>query len=154
MKFLLSLLLPSLLLAACAPAPSSPPQAAPQQVDLAGVRQQLARLPGAEVQEQPLAFSYPGQVLFGDGAVLPMPGGPKLLDPLAAFLKQNRQLVWQVEVRAETEQGPAYDQTLAEKRSELLASYLLSKGAELKNLHFQPEASAGAPLSLLLVTEQ
>jgi outer membrane protein OmpA-like peptidoglycan-associated protein len=152
MNFLLSLLL--ILLAACAPAPSGSPKA-PQQVDLSGLRQQLALLPGVEVQEEPLAFSYPEQVMFGKGAVLPMPGGPTLLDPLAAFLKHNPQLVWQVEVRAQTDQGQAYDQALAEKRSELLATYLLSKGAELKNLHFQPRASAGVPLELrLAVTEK
>ncbi len=162
MKFLFWLLL--ILLTACAAKPSSDPQAsssvrasqvsAKAKSENETLREQLKNLPGAALQQEPLGFSYPDQVMFGKGAVLPLPGGPKLLDPLAEMLKQNPELAWQVAVRAKTEHGQSYDQALAEKRSELLATYLLSKGAELGKLDFQPDAAVGDPLVFTLKTDQ
>ena len=164
MRLLVWLLLMALL-AACTPgggvpapaevrAPAAAKGPQPGQVDLAALTLQLEQLPGVEVQPQPLTFRYPQERLFGTGAVLPLPGGPPLLDPLARFLRQQPGLRWQVKVRARTDLGRAYDQALAEKRSALLARYLLSKGAELRQLDLQPAAEAGAPVEFILITTQ
>ena len=147
MRYLLLGLL--LLLGACAPVKTTPPAKG------ASLLPQLSQLPGALVTSAATpGFSYPDQVMFARYAVLPMPGGPQLLNPLAQFLTQNPQLSWQVEVRAQTTYGAEYDQLLAEKRSELLASYLLSKGVDLRGLSFQPVAGAGAQLVFTLVTDK
>lgn len=127
-----------LLLTSCIP-PSGPP---PVKFDRVALSAQLAELPGVRVSpDAELQFSYPAQSLFGFGAVLPLPGGTRLLDPLAAFLLRNPGLRWQVDVQVKTEYGTDYDQTLAEKRSELLATYLLIKGVDLGELQFQPAAA-------------
>ena len=135
-----------LLLVACAVSTVVPRAA----VDPAALATELSRLPGAAVSREPLRFSYPGEVLFGRGAVLPMPGGIGLLDPLAEFFLRHPGPAWQVELRVQTEHGHDYDQSLAEKRSELLATYLLHKGVDLSRLFFQPEAAAGQPLVFTL----
>ncbi len=143
MKYLFAGLL--LLLTSCAP-PKPAGQLKHDQL-----LPQLSRLPGAVVAAtEPASFSYPAEVMFGSYAVLPLPGGPKLLNPLAGFLKQNPQLLWRVDIRAQTGYGAGYDQALAEKRSELLASYLLSKGVDLKGLSFQPAAAVGDQLVFTL----
>ncbi len=136
------------LLVGCVPQPTKKPEA---KIDVTTMTQQLIQLPGVSIPTgQPISFSYPEQVMFGTGAVLPMPGGPKLLEPLAEFLKQNPGAKWDVVVRAQTIHGVEYDQALAEKRSELLASYLLSKGVELGRLSFQPDTADGDPLVFTL----
>lgn len=146
MRYLLLGLL--LLLGACAPVKTAAPAKGESLLP------QLLQLPGAVVATAATpGFSYPDQVMFARYAVLPMPGGPKLLNPLAQFLIQNPQLSWQVEVRAQTTYGADYDQLLAEKRSELLASYLLSKGVDLHALSFQPIAGPGEQLIFTLLTQ-
>ena len=92
--------------------------------------------------------------MYASGAVLPLPGGTSLLDPLAAFFQRNPGLSWRVDVKAATVHGSAYDQNLAEKRSELLATYLLSKGVALAELDFIPEAGPGQPLVFTLTSSQ
>lgn len=149
MQYLLAGLL--LLLVSCAPATTVRQANSEKQVNSEKLLVPLSQLPGVVASAtEPLSFSYPEQVMFGTHAVLPMPGGPKLVNPLAQFLKQNPQLSWQVDIRVRTIYGVAYDQALAEKRSELLASYLLSKGVNLQNLHFQPTAAAGDQLVFTL----
>ena len=134
-----------LLLSACAPAKST------KQTNTDTLLPIVSQLPGAVVTTaEGFRFSYPEQVMFGTHAVLPMPGGPKLLNPLAEFLKQNPELVWLIDVRVQTIYGLEYDQALAEKRSELLASYLMSKGVDLQNLSFQPATEEGAQLVFTL----
>lgn len=119
--------------------------------DRATIITQLSTLPGAVVQSDGvLQFSYPEQALFGAGAVLPLPGGSKLLDPLAAFFLRHPGLLWQVDIQVGTGYGTAYDQALAEKRSELLATYLLSKGVDLAGLQFQPAATKEESLVFIL----
>ncbi len=137
-----------LFLVACTPA------SAPRAVTLVAVNlvQQLETLPGAVVTKDPLQFSYPDQSLFGAGAVLPLPGGTKVLDPLADFFLSNPGLNWLVDVRVWTGYGVDYDQTLAEKRSELLATYLLSKGVALDGIHFQPAAAERESLLFTLTS--
>ena len=143
MRFLLAILL--LLLVSCAPPKSA------TQSNRDNLLPQVSQLPGAVVANgEPLSFGYPAQVMFGTHAVLPMPGGPKLLNPLAEFLKQNPQVPWLVDVRVQTIYGDEYDQALSEKRSELLANYLLSKGVDLHNLYFQPSSSEGDQLVFTL----
>ncbi len=142
-RFAIALLL---LLSACTA--TAPPSVKNDSVTLL---EQLAALPGARVDaEEPLRFSYPEQTMFAAGAVLPLPGGPALLDPLAAFFQRNPGLSWRVDVRVATAHGSDYDQNLAEKRSELLATYLLSKEVALAELSFHPEAGPGQPLEFTL----
>jgi outer membrane protein OmpA-like peptidoglycan-associated protein len=147
MRYLLAGLL--LLLVSCAPPKSSKP------IDRETLLPQLSQLPGVVASAtEPLSFGYPEQVMFGSRAVLPMPGGPQLLNPLAQFLKQHPQTLWQVDLRVQTIYGAEYDQTLAEKRSELLASYLLSKGVNLQSLYFQPSFADGDPLVFTLMSNK
>lgn len=120
-------------------------------VDRGSMFEQLALLPGVSVTTgDGVQFSYPGEAMFGHAAVLPLPGGTALLDPLAEFFLRYPDLSWKVEVRAQTEHGELYDQNLADKRSELLATYLLSKGVTLQRLDFDPQAAAGQPLVFTL----
>jgi outer membrane protein OmpA-like peptidoglycan-associated protein len=148
-RFLSGLLL--LLLLSCTPPGGPAPGPVPEQVDKASILTQLAALPGVLIDSgDRLSFSYPDQAMFAAGAVLPLPGGTRVLDPLAAFLLRNPDLVWRVDVRAATRYGEDYDQNLAEKRSELIATYLLKKGVGLHNLHFHPAAVTGEPLVFTL----
>ena len=146
MRYLLLAVL--LLLGGCATSNTGPAAYQP-------LRNALTQLPGAvpTAGEIP-AFGYPGQVMFGTHAVLPMPGGPKLLNPLAEFLQQNSSFDWLVDVRVQTIHGADYDQLLAEKRSELLASYLQSKGVNLYKLHFQPSTDDGDQLVFTVKSSQ
>ena len=139
-----------LLLTACA---GTRPQAV--KIDHSTVLSQLEQLPGVQLETvEPVQFSYPAQTLFGAGAVLPLPGGTAILDPLAVFFQRNPGLKWRVSVQVQTAYGTTYDQHLAEKRSELLATYLLSKGVSLEDLQFHPEAAAGQPLVFTLTLPQ
>lgn len=127
-----------LLLMACA---TSAPRVV--KYDREALLAQLAQLPGVAVLAgEGVQFSYPAESMFGVGAVLPLPGGTGLLDPLAEFFLRNPGLPWSVDVRVKTDHGVDYDQMLAEKRSELLATYLLSKGVTLTDLYFQPAAAS------------
>ncbi len=140
-----------LLLTACA---ASAPRVVKYDRDV--LLAQLAQLPGAAVTGgDAVQFSYPDGAMFGVGAVLPLPGGTGLLDPLADFFLRNPGLPWSVDVQVKTAHGVDYDQNLAEKRSELLATYLLSKGVQLEDLHFQPATALEESLvfSLKLPTE-
>ena len=139
-----------LLLTACATTTTSGPRMGTVTLDPESLVTQLLKLPGAVVIKDPLQFSYPDQSLFGVGAVLPLPGGTKVLDPLGDFFLSNPGLNWQVDVQMQTGHGVEYDQTLAEKRSELLATYLLSKGVALEGLHFQPAAGESESLIFTL----
>lgn len=141
-----------LTLAACAPAPGGSAKM-PAAADL---QRQLQALPGAEIIAGPeeLAFRYPQQRMFGPGAVLPLPGGSALLDPLADFLKKHPQSSWRVDLPVQSGYGSDYDLALAEKRGELLASYLLSEGVELQRLSFQPRVGPGEPLTFVLLPPQ
>lgn len=122
-----------------------------KEVDRGSLLEQLALLPGAAIENgEPLQFGYPGAALFGSAAVLPLPGGTGVLDPLADFFLRFPELSWDVEVRARTAYGEDYDQNLAEKRSELLATYLLSRGVNLQRLYFSPLAGEGEPLIFTL----
>jgi hypothetical protein len=144
MKKLLTALL--LLLTACVADSSRT-----KKIDPALVLAQLAQLPGVTIESsQPPQFSYPEQTMFADGAVFPLPGGTPLLEPLALFLTSTSGS-WRADVRAKTTYGPEYDQLLAEKRSELLATYLSKKGVDLQLVTFYPQAAEGPPLTLTLI---
>ncbi|KIH77798.1 hypothetical protein SAMN05660860_01305 [Geoalkalibacter ferrihydriticus] len=148
MKPILILLL-SLLTACAAPLPDAP-VVAPPAASPAALTSALAALPGAELLDtDEIGIRYPGEVLFSSGAVLPLPGGVGLLDPLARFLVDYPGNRWALKVRAETEFGEEYDQRLAEGRAELLKRYLLRRGVAPGQLDWQIEAGAGAPLEVL-----
>lgn len=134
------------LLSACiaAPEPRRLANPAPDQL-----RARLALLPGAEVSgEGVIVVRYPGESLFASGAVLPLPGGAAVLDPLADLLRSFPQLRWQGTVRAGTAGHGEYDLALAEKRTELLNRYFARRGVALEQLTLRPEASSGPSLEL------
>lgn len=143
-------LLMVLSLSGCAPPGlgSTAPLRSPS-VDTAGLRREMANLPGARVgEEEPPVTSYPGEVLFAEGAAVPLAGGTALLDPLAAFMAARPDIRWQVTVRARTGQGEENDLALAAKRAELLTRYLEAKGVPAARLDVTADAAEGAPLEL------
>ncbi|WP_305041498.1 hypothetical protein [Geoalkalibacter sp.] len=139
------------LLTACAaptttPAPSAP--AAPLAVPVATLVPALAALPGAEALEGEVGVGYPGEVLFAAGAVLPLPGGLELLDPLAEVLHAHPGNRWSLRVRAATEHGKDYDLALAEGRAGLLQRFFTRRGISAERLDWQVAAEDGAPLEV------
>lgn len=117
----------------------------------AELRASAGRLPGVEIAAgEPLTLRYPGQVLFSEGAALPLAGGVEMLDPLAAWLAAAGQSRWRGTVRAVTGVSPEYDRQLAEKRAELLGRYFANRGIPAERLKLQAEGGAGAPFELEL----
>ncbi len=103
-----------------------------------------AALPGAEVGAgELLSIRYPGQVLFSEGAALPLAGGTGILEPLATFLAGHRASRWQGTVRAATGVSAEYDLQLAEKRAELLGLYFNNRGLGADRLTLRAEAGGG-----------
>ncbi|WP_429885975.1 hypothetical protein [Geoalkalibacter halelectricus] len=148
MKPALVLLLLALLAACAAPAPERPAAPPPPPV-VQTPAQALAALPGAEpLDDEAVGIRYPGEILFGSGAVLPLPGGPDLLDPLAELLAAHPGSRWLLRVRAATELGDAYDERLAAERAEILARYLTRRGVAAERLEWRIEAGEGAPLEV------
>lgn len=138
-----------LALFACAPPPPGPP--APPVIDLVALRSELAALPGCRVEKgEPLALSYPGEVLFADAAVLPLPGGPALLDPLAEFLLTHPELRWHGTVQAHTGFSAGYDARLARKRAGTLLRYLMQRGVPADRVTLEGQEGEGPPLRLVL----
>ena len=146
------LILAALLAACAAPAPQPPAAEAPApravQKDLSA---EMAQLPGITVvAEEPLRGAYPGETLFAAGAVLPLPGGMEMLEPLAEFLRRHPETRWTMQVRAATEFSTDYDRSLAQTRAELLRRYFTRKGLDMQRFEFMAEAGEGAALELRL----
>jgi len=146
-----------LLSSGCVPsAPVTQPSAAseaPSQAvtELAQWLKGFEALPGATlatVEGRP-ALYYAGETLFAQGAVLPLPGGGALLDPLAEAMRSTPGGRWQVKVAAHSGEGPAYDQRLAAKRGELLMIYLTRRGVERERLEVVVDLAAEAPVTLV-----
>ena len=147
MRSIILLLLSVSLFACVAPAPP------PVVRDPAVLRRQMEALPGAAVgPDETLRVSYPGEVLFAQGAALPLPGGTAVLDPLAALLVSHSEARGRVTVRARTEISAEYDRSLAQKRAELLERYFRNRGIPEGRLSFTTEAGDGPPLELTLET--
>jgi hypothetical protein len=135
---------------ACVPA--GPP--APVPLDVAAISAAAAALPGVRIDSvDPLSLSYPGEILFARGAVLPLPGGPALLDSLAALIAAEPRGRWRGTVRAGGE-SPLYDLALAEKRRELLERYLQGRGVQTGIVTLVAVAEEGPPLELTLLGNQ
>lgn len=130
-----------LLLAACAVQPEKPPELSRQTVADA--------LPGANVSEDGLQISYPGNNLFAEGSVLPLPGGMAVLEPLVNLLNNNRQFGVVVTVRS-SGHDEEYDKLLANKRLQLLETIFLNRGLEEERLQMNAASEAGAPLEIAL----
>jgi outer membrane protein OmpA-like peptidoglycan-associated protein len=146
------LILVTLLAACAAPTPQPPAAEAPAsmavQEDLAA---EMAQLPGISVvAEGPLRGAFPGATLFAAGAVLPLPGGMEMLEPLAEFLRRHPDTRWTMQVRAATEFSTDYDRSLAQTRAELLLRYFTRKGLDMQRFEFTAEAGEGATLGLRL----
>ncbi len=129
-----------LLLSACAPPPAEVPELPAEK---------LQTLPGALVSDDGLVISYPGNVLFANGSVLPLPGGMTLLDPLVALLIEQRDYRAEVTVRS-SGHGVEYDRQLAEKRAELLERICRNRGLEESRVQFTAAAGGGPPLEITL----
>lgn len=140
--------------AGCAPVgPSTSPPVAPEpppRVDLQQLRQRLGALPGVTLvqREDEVLARYDGETLFSRGAALPFPRGSELLDPLAGLMRETVIGFWRLEVSAEAGEGESYDRVLAEKRREILNTYLVRRG--LASDRFEVVAGPGeAPLSVI-----
>ena len=155
MKLRLTLLLfPLLLLACAAPPPPAPPAAPEVRLDPAALRNEAAALPGVDVAAaEPLTLSYPGAALFAEGAVLPLPGGTAVLDPLVAFLLAHPELHWAGTVRSGAAASQTYGAELAEKRLELLARFFRGRGVAAGQLQLTAEVGEGVPFELSLAGE-
>lgn len=139
-------------LSACAPATNS---SQPGAVALPQLAAELVALPGATLSaETPPVISYPEELLFGPGAVMPLVGSQAILDPLAEMLKSQPGWRWEATVRAVTSYGDGYDQQLAEGRARLLEKYLTARGVASATLEFKALAGAGNPFALRAVAGQ
>ena len=136
-----------LLLSACAQNAGGPGKGTPMNAQL--LRNELAAIPGAVVTEEPLRVRFPVGALFAQQALLPMPGGVEVLDPLAAVL-QKSQRNWLLKLRASTGEGAEYDAKLAAERAVVLKTYLTAAGVRPESLEFTSVAEPGDPLELHL----
>ena len=110
---------------------------------------QLVNLPGAVISADGLTISYPAENLFAVGAVLPMPGGMEVLDPLLELLLQNSQVRGIGTVRS-AGNSAEYDQLLATQRMELLLRIFRNRGLTEERLQLTAEVGPGAPLAIEL----
>jgi len=133
-RFVFGILIGVLLVAGCmAPAPpqiGGAVETQPEPPSPTELQQRMAEIPGGAVVGVPgrVELRFANGTLFEREAVLPLPGGKAVLDPLAALLRDYPQAAWQLEVAADTEHGVDYNRRLAEKRSELLQKYLQRRG--------------------------
>jgi len=118
--------------------------------EIAKLRERLHHLPGAQVLPgEPLRLRYHGNLLFAPDAVLPLPGGERLLAPLAGLLAESG-WSWEGVVRAETGHGKEYDAELAAGRLQMLQRYLAHKGVGSGLVDWQTRAEPGPSLELTL----
>lgn len=116
----------------------------PKQPELA---ESMRTLPGAIVSTDGRHVEYPGESLFAEGAVLPLPGGMEMLGPLVDLMLANPGVEWTGTVRSD---GPDadYQRRLAEKRKELLTAVFRNRGLTEERLVITTEVGPGAPLEL------
>jgi len=107
----------------------------------------MLALPGAVVNPGERIVEYPGESLFAAGAVLPLPGGMEILDPLIAFMLANPGLTGTGTVRSD---GPDadYHRRLAQKRKELLTAVFRNRGLPAERLIITSEVGPGVPFDL------
>jgi len=115
------------------------------------LEQRLAAVPGGTVARQPdrLELRFADGTLFAHDAVLPLPGGKSVLDPLAALLRDYPQVPWRLVVAAATDHGEDYNRHLAEKRSELLQKYLQRHGVAPGSVEMVPDVGHEQPVTLV-----
>ena len=116
-------------------------------VDVETLHQQLLLLPGAVIDLNTLTVAYPGDVLFASGAVLPLPGGMEVLDPLMSWMLRSDEIIGTALVRS-TGHAADYDQALAEKRRELLERLFQNRGLTSDRLKLVVDESPGPPLEI------
>jgi len=114
-------------------------------VDL--LQKQLLVLPGAVVDLSTLTLTYPDEVLFASGSVLPFPGGMEVVAPLISWMLQDAEIFGEATVRS-SGHTIDYDRTLAEKRLELLERLFKNRGVGSNRLKLSIDESAGAPLEI------
>ncbi len=147
MRYFGGLFLLCLLVAGCVPGgtgslPTETPLKASQ------LQGEIEKLPGARIREgNPVRIRYPAGVLFGDASVLPMPGGPDLLDPLVRLIRRSG-LAWQLRVHAVSGKGAEYDSLLARERVKVLRAYLQASGVDLEKISIRVVPGPGVPLEL------
>ena len=134
--------------------PSAQPltPAGPSALSPEAIRQQMLLLPGAsERSAAEGGIEYPEGVLFAREAVLPLPGGVKVLDPLVRMIKGAPGEEWVFEVAADTGQGKEHDQRLAEQRIVLLRRYLERLTLNTETITFRIAEGQQAPLSVYML---
>lgn len=134
-----------LLLAGCQLLPKKTPEA-PAKAPIT-YRQEIKRLPGATFGNDGLQALYPGEALFGQGAVLPFPGGMETLQPLIDWLHANKLLTAVATVRADNP-DKAYALELATTRMQLLERMFTNRGLSGERIEWKAEVGAGAALDL------
>jgi len=110
-------------------------------------RQEIKRLPGTTLGHDGLQAFYAEGGLFAAGAVLPMPGGMEMLQPLIDWLHANQTLSVAAIVRADGADKAAAQQ-LAETRKQLLERVFANRGLTGERIEWTVEVGAGAPLEL------
>ncbi|PLY10950.1 MAG: hypothetical protein C0624_01930 [Desulfuromonas sp.] len=135
--------------------PSARTQPVGERSESGDIQQRLAQLPGAQLlsEGELVGAVYPQGALFARRAVLPLPGGIAMLEPLATLLKEEKQRHWRVVLSAQTGQGGDYDQRLAQQRQVLMRRYLQRRGVTLEQIEFTVAPGEGSSLQLLLVAE-
>jgi len=135
---------------------ATPPQKAGKAEEDGGLPQRLGELPGSKQLEEPglTGVAYPEGSLFARGAVLPLPGGSALLEPLVGLLKESKSQRWRIVLSARTGQGADYDQRLAEQRMVIVQRYLQNRGVALSLVDFAIDPQASVPLQLIAIVPQ
>ena len=109
----------------------------------------MPELPGATVSTDGMQISYPGENLFSEGSVLPLPGGMTVLDPLIDFLLANPELTIAGTVRS-AGHNEEYDRLLVGRRLDILTAIFTNRGIEDKRLQLVLATGDGAPLEIKL----
>lgn len=133
-----------LLLSACVMPPAETPEEVLQKLEV-----QLATLPAAVVSADGRIVSYPDESLFAAGAVLPLPGGLDVLDPLLELLLQHPDIRAVGTVRSAGHKRE-YDQALAIKRQDILEKIFRNQGLGAERFQLTAVAAKGAPFEIEL----
>ncbi len=121
----------------------------------------VAKVPSIQVEKLPCAevggtdavmISYPAEIIYRNGAVLPKETGLACLGTLADWLNGTSQSRWQVTVAGED--GHGFDPLeLAGKRQELLQRFFFRKGLELTDWQWQTVSGQSEQLQFLEIKD-
>lgn len=137
---LLGLLLSSLSLCACRPAPPTPPVAQPATAPETAAQkleveqsdgQQISRV---EITDRTLELKSGLSILFETGSEKMLPASFSILDEIAAVLKVNDTLRVRIEGHTDKVGSAEANLELSKKRAAAVRAYLVSQGVDEKRL--------------------